>query len=104
MKGLFRTDCIDSLTEDVFGIPTRVKYYDKFSLAESSYILARGFGLYWVFVSWDNGRTDTQLVYASIDGEEYGKKVPLGINDSQTTPTDFILFQNYPNPFNPNSL
>ncbi len=101
VSGLFVTECRDTMTEDIFGIPTQIKAYDKFSLAESGYILARGLGLYRTFVDWDNGMTNTYLVYASIDGEEYGKKVLLGINDSPVIPSGFVLFQNYPNPFNP---
>lgn len=42
-----------------------------------------------------------QLVYAKIDGKEYGS-VPVSVSTrDKRIPTTFALSQNYPNPFNP---
>lgn len=42
-----------------------------------------------------------QLVYAKIDGKEYGS-VPVSVGSrDQRVPASFVLSQNYPNPFNP---
>jgi hypothetical protein len=47
------------------------------------------------------GIMDEDLVYAKINGIEYGTE-PLGVdNESQWAPVEFSLYQNYPNPFNP---
>ena len=45
-------------------------------------------------------RTYYDVVYAKIDGVEYGKFVSVS-DRSPEAPTNFYLFQNYPNPFNP---
>ncbi len=47
-------------------------------------------------LSWN----DT-LLYARINGVEYGKLV--GIDARRENPTDYRLSQNYPNPFNPST-
>jgi len=42
-----------------------------------------------------------QLVYAKIDGKEYGS-IPVSVSTKdKETPASFVLSQNYPNPFNP---
>ena len=42
-----------------------------------------------------------QLVYAKIDGKEYGS-IPVSVNiRGKRVPETFALSQNYPNPFNP---
>jgi hypothetical protein len=47
------------------------------------------------------GIMDEDLVYAKINGVEYGTE-PLAVdNESHGAPEDFVLYQNYPNPFNP---
>ncbi|KAF0152033.1 MAG: 5'-nucleotidase [Ignavibacteria bacterium] len=42
------------------------------------------------------------LVYAKINGKEYGTFV--SVKDEETIPTKFSLSQNYPNPFNPSTV
>jgi hypothetical protein len=42
-----------------------------------------------------------ELVYAKIDGKEYGS-VPVSVSTrDKADPKSFVLSQNYPNPFNP---
>ena len=44
------------------------------------------------------------LIYAKIDGKEYGT-VPLKVNSKdRIVPTSIVLYQNYPNPFNPATI
>ena len=50
--------------------------------------------------SYDTMQT-LELVYAKIDGKEYGS-VPLSVRiGDNRVPASFVLSQNYPNPFNP---
>jgi hypothetical protein len=44
----------------------------------------------------------TELIYAVINGTEYGIPIPIIDNlfQKDSTPKSFILYQNYPNPFN----
>ena len=44
--------------------------------------------------------TQYDLVYARINGVEYGQVVSID-EDKLKLPTSFYLYQNYPNPFNP---
>jgi hypothetical protein len=44
---------------------------------------------------------NNDLIYAKINGVEYGKKT--NVKESQLIPGQFVLFQNYPNPFNPST-
>jgi len=47
-------------------------------------------------------RTYYAVVYAKINGVEYGNFVSVSDRNLEA-PTKFYLFQNYPNPFNPNT-
>ena len=44
--------------------------------------------------------TSYDLVYAKIDGIQYGSEV-TSTDKTVQAPVSFLLFQNYPNPFNP---
>ena len=46
--------------------------------------------------------TSDNLVYAKINGKEYG--VFLSVRENESEPNKFILRQNYPNPFNPSTI
>jgi hypothetical protein len=69
---------------------------------------AKGFGLVFYKTSGENqmypvsDSYDTELIYAKINGREYGAYV--SVNDQKDkAPRDFALEQNYPNPFNPST-
>ncbi|MBI3123620.1 MAG: T9SS type A sorting domain-containing protein [Ignavibacteriales bacterium] len=64
------------------------------------YALNVGIYLEGVSYNWvgSEGNSYT-LVYAKINGKEYGTYV--SVKDGETIPTRFSLSQNYPNPFNP---
>lgn len=61
--------------------------------------LSKGFGLSYSEAG-DLGLHQRRcLIYAKIDGIEYG--YPVGVADKNKIELKFNLFQNYPNPFNP---
>ncbi len=100
-SGEFQT-FFDNVTNDtILGVPTRLKHFDEYSLYESGYVLAKGFGISAIFDSWDFGYSKTTLVYAEISGKEYGTKIVVGVKGGPAVPVVFNLFQNYPDPFNP---
>jgi hypothetical protein len=104
----FQTNCEQMADDTVLGIPTQSKFFYDQSLTESGYTLSKGFGLRWLFsywdFGWDSGIQNNILVYARIDGKEYGVKIPTSVVNRPTSPSTFSLFQNYPNPFNPTTL
>ncbi|MCK9424822.1 MAG: T9SS type A sorting domain-containing protein [Ignavibacteriaceae bacterium] len=102
-SGTYLTQCLSVTNYSVFGIPTQLKtFQDQSFIPGSTYTLAKGFGeLYGSVCEMGCGFTD--LVYAKIDGKEYGKKITSINSDEKFSPNLFTLYQNYPNPFNPNT-
>ena len=102
---LYNTFCYSAESKGLLGITTTVKLFvHEESLYEENYTLAKGFGVYEINDGWDFGSSTTTLVYAKINGVEYGTKISVGIVGRPPTPTTFALFQNYPNPFNPSTI
>jgi hypothetical protein len=104
--GSFKASYASVMNDTILGTPTRIKSFSEFppvvdAEGEFNYTLGSGFGLCSFNDSWFGGYSSTCLVYAKIDGKEYGTKIPLGIVEHYPTPMVFALFQNYPNPFNP---
>ena len=92
------TQCYWVKTDTILNIQTVIKAFQGIITVwwPPSYILAKGFGL--VLIQ-GTGWTE-KLVYAIIDGIEYGTPVG-GIIEENSLPQDISLNQNYPNPFNP---
>jgi hypothetical protein len=93
--------CNDIKQEEVLGIQTTVKRFS--SSWYSFYTLARGIGLIYKIVDATYYPSEWELVYAIIDGKEYGTPVGLKEDDALIKPQNYILYQNYPNPFNPST-
>lgn len=55
-----------------------------------------------VYPHFDSLITDGyDLVYAIINGDEFGVNPMTNINNNSSQPVQYALYQNYPNPFNP---
>ena len=101
--GFVRTICRSIRNDTLLGTTTQVKtYFDQSYIPGEEYQLAKGFGFY-SSSSCEFSCGSTWLVYANINGIEYGDKIITGIDDEKTRPINFSLFQNYPNPFNPST-
>ncbi len=95
------TQCYWVKTDTVLNIQTVIKAFQGINNDwwPPAYILAKGFGL----VEIQGTQWRTELVYAKIDGIEYG--TPVGnIKEESSLPKEFVLTQNYPNPFNPTTI
>ncbi len=99
----YESGCLRTSLDTILGVPSQTKDFGIGSLEETSYTLAKGFGISSVYVSWDFGRTDITLVYARIDGKGYGTQIPDAVTTTPANPRSFGLSQNYPNPFNPST-
>jgi Secretion system C-terminal sorting domain len=105
MRGGSITLCVEEYEDTILGILTEVKAFeDQTIIPVLGYRLAKNFG----FIgsgSCEYGCASTILVYAIIDGSEYGDKITNIIEPNISMgPIDFDLYQNYPNPFNPSTI
>ena len=102
--GIYRTLCISVKSDSIFGVLTELKeFFDQSFMPGSNYMLAKGFGKLFGSVC-EFGCGYSGLVYAKINGKEYGKKI-TSINSGESFSSSmFILNQNYPNPFNPSTV
>ena len=99
----FAEECLRIDTVNLFNTLTTVK---KFVIPINgnfkSYDFAEGIGKIYQkeFFAWIIGyHTIYELVYAKINGKEYGTFV--GVDEQEIIPSKYSLAQNYPNPFNP---
>ncbi len=108
LLGSFKASYASVMSDTILGAPTRTKSFREFppvidAEGEFDYTLSSGFGLCSFDDSWFGGCSDTYLVYAKINGKEYGTKILVGVKNPPVVPAVFALFQNYPNPFNPST-
>jgi len=86
-----------------FGKKMEYRQYYNSPAWEDVYGLAKGIGLVKMVYNQSWGYTNItyyDLVYARIDGIEYGKLI-TNIDYENILPVDYSLSQNYPKPFNP---
>jgi len=91
----------------VLGVETETKFYSKSWMSSydfDNWEISKGFGL---TLSYYGDATQLykyqrELVYARINGNEYGELV--NVNNKSELPKEYKLFQNYPNPFNPKTI
>jgi Secretion system C-terminal sorting domain len=99
--------CTSIAQGTVLGLPSIVKvmHADHQPYPDNAilYKLAKGLGV--CFQDVGNGYFDDSLnlVYARINGVEYGTRITSVRNTRSSLPGSFVLFQNYPNPFNPST-
>jgi hypothetical protein len=102
----YSTQCIDVDTATVLGTTTITKMFLATYMFGENYTLAYGLGrIQHIFLNEDPcvptiNSFYRDLVYANINGVEYGSFVTVG-QAQGTEPAQFRLKQNYPNPFNP---
>jgi hypothetical protein len=100
--------CESIVNDTVLGMPTKVRQMStRISLDDyGNYELAKGLGLFSQGDVWLGGAAwgANNLVYAKINGIEYGAKITALKNGGSVPPSGFALFQNYPNPFNPSTV
>ena len=89
----------DWYPDTVLNYPTHTQY---FTSGVRSYYLSKDLGLT-RFKDESDENYEERLVYAVIDGVEYGQPVSIG-HTSETLPRTLVLEQNYPNPFNPETV
>ncbi|MHB1050166.1 MAG: T9SS type A sorting domain-containing protein [Bacteroidota bacterium] len=98
-------------TDSIFGtarLHREIRMDNHVAEYEQGWIYAHGLGRVKHYIKELDpspyGIFDEDLVYAKINGIEYGTE-PLGVdNESQWAPVEFSLYQNYPNPFNPSTV
>ena len=100
------TTCYASDTSSILTRKTSSKSFSVFLVPfPPKHVLAKGFGLVRAITTEDaplpGGPISTvgDLIYAKINGEEFGQPVSVD-NRANRPPTTFSLGQNYPNPFN----
>jgi len=100
------TTCYDTTSWKVFGSIRQVKLMRWWTgiMESRSYSMVKGIGITRNFYNagTTNGDLDT-LIYAKINGKEYGHFVDTSIQKTPTSslPSVIKLYKNYPNPFNP---
>jgi len=98
------TICFSIDTAVVLKEATEVKtFHNRSSVQGFTYQLAKGFGYLGDF-NCEFSCFSTDLVYARINGIEYGEKITSISHSVDTYQMDFKLYQNYPNPFNSESI
>ena len=101
--GYFQTICLSIKENTVLGLPTLIKSFrDESFIPGLDYELAAGLGFYSDY-SCEFSCGATQLVYAIVNGEEYGTTITSVGENIGRLPKTFKLLQNYPNPFNPST-
>lgn len=97
--------CTEDTLKEYFGVKVNTKVIEPYLISSTSYYgweRAKEYGevmRYYEDISVYYIRYQCDIIYAKIDGNEYGIKTI--ISDENIIPNEFVLFQNYPNPFNP---
>ena len=99
------TEMICSKIDSILFLGNKLEYREYYNNPSwvDVYGLAKGIGLVKMVYNQSWGFTNItyyDLVYAKIDGIEYGKLI-TNINHENILPSNYSLSQNYPNPFNP---
>ena len=93
--------CDSIFNESILGIRTiskRIQLLDPLNV--QNYKLSKDFGITYQYASYDFGYTTVDLMYAIIDGRQYGEPVQIKSHKSSEIPQSVLLYPNYPNPFN----
>jgi len=110
IKNGYSVVCIEDTIVSFFNEERRVKTFREMiivSVGRGGSTYSYGYDIGCVEYSWPEANVvgatgNASLVYAKIDGKEYGTYVDIAQSDNPL-PTDYKLKQNYPNPFNPST-
>jgi hypothetical protein len=100
-------------SQNYFGTPLMSRHYSTpYGVAEGSpqliYTLTQGLGLTSIIQAWTGfdqypgNSVEDALVYAKINGKEYGTPVSVRLN--REVISNFVLYQNFSNPSNPATI
>ena len=93
--------CDSIFDGDILSTFTTTKRIKQIYLLHNEYHhLSYGFGVTYQYADYDFGYTTIDLVYARINGNEYGQAVKINDNKYLHIINSVILYPNYPNPFN----
>lgn len=95
------TDLVHIENADLFGTEHQVRTFIQDGLNMLGYKLADGLGI--VALHLGGGGFNSRLVYARINGEEFGERIFTNLDEPKTRPLTVNLHPNYPNPFNPST-
>jgi hypothetical protein len=91
---LSTTMLVDVYTSTIFNQEHEIRYFEQDVLNAPSYTLINGIG---------PGLDGYSIVYARINGEEFGERLLTNLDEPETRPVAVRLHPNYPNPFNPST-
>jgi hypothetical protein len=93
--------CMDMSTEKIFNKELLVKDIVCISYVPGfNYRLAENIGLIRYYLGSEVLPGTIELIYAKIQGREYGDRIITEVKENIRIPIKCSLFQNFPNPFN----